>query len=175
MTSAESGNQLQSISLAFQGFVVGLILVVFSMISLQVANVQFGLSFLPVAAFLFWPDRASYTWSLFFIFLIGMFHDFVSFGPLGLRTICYLLLFIAMGGGLRMKLNLGAALGGFTLGIGFILTVIMMIGRLFMGYWPSWTNLMTDGLASVMVFPIIFWLLSLRNSIVPDHERREVR
>lgn len=174
MTDREGVSRLQSISHALQGAGFTLVLVIFSTLSLQIGIFQFGLSFIPVAGLLFWPEKASKTWSLGCIFLLGLLQDGLSFGPLGLYALCYLALFMTVGGGLKERFGLLSAVSAFILAAGFVAVELLVFGKLFLGYWPVWSGLVFDVIASTITFPVIYWLLTLRDALFLRSDERRI-
>lgn len=161
MIQKESANQLNSISLSLQGFVVGIALIFPALLSLDFLGGHIALGFLPVAAVFLWPRAASYSWSLPCIFLIGLFYGMVSASPLGMWSLALLILYIALGGGIAHKGGLARAIIGFSLCVLLCLIVVLLVGRLSLGQWPRINTLLLNAVASIVAFPIIYWIRSL--------------
>jgi len=173
MSEKESANRLQSLSRAFQGFVVGIILIYAALINIDFGGFHVGFVFLPVAAIFLWPRKASHSWSLIFIFMLGFFHDIISAGPLGVWAICYLGLFVLLGGGVSQKIGHSRAYGGFALSVGLVMVLTIILGRIATGHWPGWVGLFVNALSAILLFPLIFWLRNLAYLILADPEKRE--
>ncbi len=158
MTRDVTVYRLRSVTLAFQGLAGGLLLVFIALINLDMGAFKTGFIFLPVAIVYLWPVRASYTWSLICIFLLGIFYDFASNGPLGLWTLCYLALFIVLGGGARTTIRFPAAFLWFLLSMSFVCCLAMLLGRFALGQWPNGLEIAKSMLTTAVVFPLIFWI-----------------
>jgi len=161
MIQKESANQVNSISLSLQGLVFGMILIFPALLSMDVLGGHITLSFLPVAAVYLWPRAASYSWSLPGIFLIGLSYDMASASPMGMWTLAFLILFVVLGGGIAHPGGLSRAVGGFSLSVLLCFIVVLIVGRLFMGQWPHIFTLLANAVASIIIFPIIYWIRSM--------------
>ncbi len=161
MTDQKTVSQTQSFSLALQGFLAGIIIVFLSLLSLDLGILHFGFSFLPVFIIYFWPCAASYTWSLFFIFLLGMYYDIASANPLGIWTLTFLILFMTLDGVPKSKSGLGITIIEFSLCVMFSAIVAFLFGWLSLGRPPQIVTLFGNAVASIVVFPIFYWLRSL--------------
>ncbi|NNC36843.1 MAG: hypothetical protein EX271_07640 [Acidimicrobiales bacterium] len=174
MTDSGSLSQLQTISIALQALAAGIILVLFSNISFHTFGYGFGLSFIPIFALMYWPKNASRSWSLFFVFLMGVLQAAMSFTPLGLLAFCYLILFVVLGGEMTFSNRLAPAWGSYITCILFIGTLMYFVGSLVIGQWPNLIPIFTDAVASTIVFPMLFWLRKLISDFGPESERREI-
>lgn len=174
MTDTGSFSQLQTVSVALQGLLMGVILVVLSTINFHLLGIKFGLSFLPIAALLFWPKNASWNWSLLFVFVIGLLQATFSFTPLGLWAFCYLLLFIVMGSELSVGKTLSSAIGAYIGCVLFVAIILYFLGRLVIGEWPAIMPLTADAIASILVFPVVFWFRNLIRAFGTETEKREI-
>ncbi len=161
MIEKEAANRLQSFSWVLQGLAVGIILIFLALINLDLGRVHIGFMFLPVIAIFFWPVQASYSWSLISIFLLGLFHDIASDGPLGVWMLSYLLLFIIMGGGIGLRLGFRSSFLAFTLSLIFIVLCLYAIGYVSRGHIPDGIGIMLSLGAAVLLFPLVYWLRTL--------------
>lgn len=168
MSEQENAYRLNAFSGALQGLVIGIFLVFCALTNLKLGNVHVGFVFLPVAAIFYWPLKASYSLSLVCVFLLGLFHDVASNGPLGVWTLCYIFLFMIMGGGVRTKKNFSKALGGFVLALGFVFLLAFVFGFIALGRWPDLFGLLISVVSSIVVFPLCYWLHSLFSSLQND-------
>lgn len=174
MTDTSSLSHLQSISAALQGLAAGTILVFLSTISFQISGLTYGLSFAPIIALMYWPKKASRSWSFFFVFILGMLQATISFSPLGLWAFCYLSLFIILGGEISFSHRLTAAWGSFFLCVLFVGIILYFVGRLVLGQWPSLISMATDLVASILIFPLIFWVRNLAAAWGREPDRHEI-
>ena len=158
MNQTESLNQIQSISLALQGFGVGLLLIFPALLSLKVLGVVFGFLFLPVVAIYYWPRNASYFWSLFGVFSLGMIYDLIGAGPLGLWSLALLVLYIVLGAGASVQQGFVKSLLSFILSLIFVFFIVLIVGRLSMGQWPKIGTLIRNVLATIFIFPLLYWV-----------------
>lgn len=175
MSETTSSNLLQSFSNGLQGFGAGIILVLLSLLGIQIGGAYYGLSFIPVAAILFWPTKASRSWSLIFIFLVGLLQDLMSYGPIGMRAFTYLSVFIIIGEGFKGAKNFTSWLSGFMFVVFLAVTVIIVLGRLVFGEWPYWIPILCDTIASLFIFPLIYWVYTLIGALRSEPVKREIR
>lgn len=174
MTETSSLSQVQTISLALQALVGGIILVLFANVSFHIFGYEFGLFFTPIIALMYWPKRASRSWSLFFVFILGVLQAVISFEPLGLLAFCYLILFIVLGGEITFSKKTAPAWGSYIVCIGFVATLLYIVGRLVIGQWPDIIPLLADAIASILVFPVIFWVRNLLSDFGRESVKREI-
>ncbi len=158
MMGEERTNALLAFSFALQGLVLGVVLIFPSILSVDLPGFYFGLTFLPVAAIFYWPSNASYSWSLLAIFLVGLFYDLASAGPLGVWALSFLVLYIVLGGRAVVRSGLAGHFAGFSLCVICVFLLVVLFGRLALGHWPQIFNLLINGLATIAVFPLIYWL-----------------
>ena len=174
MKDSSSLSQLQTTSIALQGLAAGIILVFLSTINFQIFGLSFGLAYIPIIALMYWPKKASRSWSMIFVFIIGVLQSSISFSPPGLWAFCYLLLFIVLGGEITFSDRLSAAWGSFIICVLIVGVVLYFVGRLYLGQWPNLLPMTTDSIASILVFPLIFWARNLTSALRPESEKREI-
>jgi len=166
VTQKKSVSQTQTISLSFQGLVIGIILVFPAMLSMDIGNVHFGFSFLPVAVLYFWPRAASHTASLLSVFLLGVFYDMVSANTLGMWALAFLVVFLVLDNAPSVTTGLGRAIVGFILSLGLCFFVVLLVGWVSEGQLPQVGTMLLNALATVIVFPIIYWVYSTFNIVL---------
>ena len=165
MKQKKSISQVQSISLAFQGLVIGIILIFPSLLSMDIGSVHFGLSFLLVAVIYYWPRGASHNASLLSVFLLGIFYDMASANTLGMWALAFLVLFMVLDSVPKVKHGLGRAIVGFSLSLGLCFLVVLLVGWISMGKLPQVGTLFLNAIAAIIFFPIIYWVHSIFNTI----------
>ncbi len=161
MIENEAVNRLQSFSWVIQGVVVGVILTYLALLNLDFGRFHIGFMFLPVMAIFFWPVQASYSWSLIGIFLVGLFHDIASDGPLGIWMLSYLSLYLIMGGGIDMKYSFTASFLWFVLSLMFIVLCMFTIGYISLGHLPRGIGVLFNLGTALALFPLVYWLRTL--------------
>jgi len=161
MTPKKSVSQIQSISLSFQGAVFGMVLVFIALLSMDLGKLHFGFSFVPVAVIYYWPREASYTWSLLFIFLLGLFYDMSSASSLGMWTLAFIIIFLVLDGAPKGRSGLGRALVEYALSVMFCFVIVFLLGWLSLGRLPQVSILLGNAFASIVIFPIFYWLRSM--------------
>jgi len=161
MMEEERTNALLAFSYSVQGLGLGALLIFPAMLSVDLPGLHFALSFLPLTAIYFWPSKASYSWSLPAIFIYGLFYDMVSAGPLGIWALAFLILFISLGGGVTIKNGLLYNLLGYAVCVLFVFIFVLVLGRLSTGHWPQFHLLLTNALATIAVFPFLYWVRGL--------------
>ena len=154
-------SKVRSISLSFQGLIVGIGMVFLALLSMDIGNMNFGFSFLPVIVIYYWPSAASYSWSLLCVFLFGLFYDMASANTLGMWALAFLVLFMVLDGAPRGRSGLGRALIEYALTVLFCLVVVLLIGWISMGRLPQVGSLLGNAVASIAVFPIAYWIRSM--------------
>jgi len=165
MIQKKTVSQVQSISLSLQGLVIGIVLVFPALLSMDIGRVNFGFNFLPIAVIYYWPRAASYTWSLLCVFLLGLFYDMASANTLGMWALAFLVLFMVLDGVPTVKKGFGRTITGFTLSLLFCLVIVLLIGWISMGKLPPVGTLLLNAIASVAIFPIIYWAYNAFNII----------
>ncbi len=164
MSDKETAYRLNSFSGGLQGLLIGILLVFASLADINLGGLHVGFVFLPVIAIYFWPPLASYSLSLICVFLLGLLHDVASDGPIGIWTMSYMFLFMIMGGGVRTKQKFSTALGFFTLALGLVFFMSFVFGLFAMGRWPNIASLFVSALATILMFPLFYWLHALFSS-----------
>ena len=172
MKNFEAVNQIHAFSKAMKGTLAGLVLVMFSTTNMSVFDMNISPVFLPVFAILFWPVKASYTWSLLGVMGIGLFQDVLSAGPLGAWALVYLALFFILGRGVKTKMPLWNAWWLYAVFILFAALFVTLIGKLILRIWPDMSGLMANAVLSVLIFPICYFIRSL---IVPEARQARIR
>jgi hypothetical protein len=166
MSQNESAYRLRSITFAFQGLLSGIVLVFFSLANLDLGVFNVGFIFIPVAAILFWPTGASYTWSLLCVFLLGLFHDMASAQPLGIWAVSYLVLFVLLGKGVNVNIKFISAFLGYMISVLFVIALSFILGLVALGQWPNGGAMVLGAVLSVLAFPIIYGLRWLANFVL---------
>ena len=161
MIGEERTNNLLAFSYALQGLVLGIFLSFFAMLSIDLPGLVFGLTFLPLAAIFYWPEKASYSWSVFAVFVFGLFYDIISAGPLGVWALSLLVLYIVLGERAVRKPGFSEHIVGYALCVVFVFILVSVFGRLSMGHWPQIFGLLINALASIAVFPFLYWVRSI--------------
>lgn len=161
MSIEEAANPLQAFTKALQGLLFGFILVVFSLITIDFGSVEIGLTFLPLIAIVLWPNRASVSWSLVSMFLLGLFMDIVSGGPIGLWAFSYLVINLVIGENVRLGMGFLQSYWWFFVAIVIAIGLLFVLGGLVLGHWPRWQGLGFDMFGALFVFPIFYWLKTL--------------
>lgn len=165
----KSVSSLEASSRALQGLALGMILVFLSAANFQIGGQVVNLSFIPLAAILLWPGKASYSWSLFALFLLGMFRDVLADIPTGFSSLIYIGLFVIIGGAVGRKWTFDATIGAYTACVVAVGLAMTVLGRVFLGSWPNATTLIYEGIFSIVFFPLIYWI---RSWFLPTDSRR---
>lgn len=158
MNEQEAPNSIRSLSGALQGLTSGFIVVFLALVHFDLSGHHIGFILFPVAVIYLWPSHASHSWSLFCIFLLGIFHDLASDGPLGIWAVCYLLLFIIMGKGIGRNVTFRRAVSGFGLSLLFVAGLSYGLGFVSLGAPPNIVSLLISVLTALLFFPLLFWL-----------------
>lgn len=168
MSDHEAPNSIRSFSGALQGLGIGFLLVFMALTHLDLGGYHIGFILLPVATIYLWPVHASYSWSLLCIFLLGIFHDLASDGPLGVWAISYLLLFLIMGRGVGRHIAFGQAMGGFALSLLFVAVVSYGFGFVALGASPNIGGMLVSILTALLFFPLLYWVRHLFGTLNND-------
>jgi cell shape-determining protein MreD len=170
MMQKKTVSQTQSISLSFQGLVIGIVLVFPALLSMDIGGVYFGFNFLPVAVLYYWPRAASHTWSLLSVFLLGVFYDMASANTLGMWTLAFLVVFMVLDSTGNVKTGFGRAMVGFTMSLGLCLVIVLLIGWMSMGQLPQVGTLLLNAVATIAIFPIFYWVHNIFSYVrAPSH------
>ncbi|MEE9272655.1 MAG: hypothetical protein V3U57_05250 [Robiginitomaculum sp.] len=168
MSKPEQTNALQTLSRAIQGFIFCLVLIFFSLSSVEIFGQYFRLAFLPFAGLFLWPLQASKRWSLVFVFILGVLYDIFSGGPMGIWALSFLIYFIAVNEGIRgIKDKLGwlQALGLFFVTLIFLGAIAAVLNRVSLGIWPSRIIIVNTVVVTLIAFPLIYWIRNLLSFI----------
>ena len=161
MSEREDVNNLHSFTQAIQGLLLGVLLAYLALINFDFGHMHISLMFLPIAAIFLWPQKASKTWSLVFVFILGLFFDTLTSGPIGVWGLSYLLLFTILDGGIGQKIGGFLAFASFALTLFVVYGFVLVSGRFALSHWPDAGSLAINALASLCVFPIIYGIAML--------------
>ncbi len=161
MNTAEHISDLQAFSSALQGFVMGVVLMYFGLINITIFGHVYQLTFLPVLAVVLWPRQASYSWSLGFVFLLGLLMDMSSGGVLGVWAFTLLVLFLILGGGLKHVYGFVHVISVYILSLVIVMISLLLLGRLAIGQWVSVFSMIGDSVFCILVFPVAYWFYKL--------------
>jgi len=173
MSAQEDANSLHSFTQAFKGLGLGIVLAYLALVSFDFGRVHISFMFLPLAAVFLWPRNASTAWSLVFVFILGVFFDVITSGPLGVWGLSYLLIFILFDGGVGQSMKGTLAFAGFAFALFLVYCLSLIFGRLAMGHWPDGLSLAVNAAASLAVFPICYGVFALASGSLkqPSHTR----
>lgn len=173
MSQNESANQIQSISLALQGLLLGFLLIYPALQGINIFGLQLGFIFLPIVAVYYWPDQASYSWSLICVFLLGLTYDLISAGPIGLWSLSFLILYLVLSASERVNDGVLRGTFAYALCLALVLVLLLVLGRVAVGRLPQFGVLFMNAVASIAVFPFLYWLRSLARAVrgTPDISR----
>lgn len=161
----------QAISLAFQGTLALLVMILLSLVNISGASWTVSLTALPMIAIYLWPFRAHYVWSIWAVVLLGLLLDSLTGGPLGLWALVNFILFIMIEPQARRP---GGTLFGhwlqFCIFSAIAMVAALMLGRISMGQWPSIPLLAGQACVSILLFPVFCRLVS-----ITDYRRRDER
>jgi cell division protein FtsW (lipid II flippase) len=77
-----------------------------------------------------------------------------------LWAFCYLAAYLALRVELRNADSFRRSFAGYVVYLIVLVLLLLLLGRLVLDTWPSWLPLLNDAVASLLVFPLIFWLRS---------------
>jgi len=155
--------RLSAIVWAGLPFVLSLLCVMLYVAPLRVGNFTIPMPLFPFMAVYFWsmtrPDYMPYV----AIFLIGLFQDVLTGGPVGLWALSYLLTVVIV----STQIDVIAGRGRSALWAGFILAAIVAtmlvwtIARIALGPDPAGGRLGSEMLLSVLTYPLVGRLFAL--------------
>ncbi|PHR60459.1 MAG: hypothetical protein COA43_07030 [Robiginitomaculum sp.] len=157
MNEKESANSLVSFSWTLQGLAFGVVLSIMALMNLEIGRFHVEFIFLPLLVLYFWPVKASHSWSLICIFMLGIFHDIASNGPIGLWALVYLIVFVTLGGGLGGKAGFRKSLFWFILIQAGVIVCVYVIGYVVFAQSVNILQLLMNGVIVLCVFPLVFW------------------
>lgn len=132
-----------------------------------------ALTFLPVIGVCLWPRFSNPTGSILLLLVFGILLDFLTFEPLGMRSLVYLIIFTVFRPDLRLKdfrFNMA-----FAYWMGAI--VLSLILSYFLGWFghstrPQWGELLLQGLMATFLFPLVYSVRYVFKTLVRDVGQR---
>lgn len=172
-----AASNVQAISWALQTTFAAIILVLFSLLHINFGGPgrAWSLSFalVPIAIIYLWPFQSHRILSVWAVLFIGLFHDFLSGGPLGVWAIIYTIMFLILDPvNTRRRYTLGNHMLIFSLVCCSSAVMSFCLGRIALGQWPVVSLLAQQTVVTILVFPIIY-KLSRWASILLSGDRRE--
>ncbi len=167
----ESANIAKSRSLALQGVLMGVVLALFSMISISAARLETTLAFLPLMAIFLWPRGASRTLSGLGVFVVGLLVDILVGGPLGLWALIYLCEFALLNPDERARdIGFRELWLRFATWVGLTAVLISVLGRFFIAGATAIWPLVAQGLTAIILFPAIYLVHQIITRIFGDDD-----
>ena len=135
------------------------ILCVVSQIGMSFEGLQFGFLVLPTLAIYLWPTGANPVLSLLGIFAVGFFQDYLSYGPVGLWSVTWIVLFLIYRPDLR---NTSRFLLWQWLGAGIVLAGVwafqIALAKFVLDFSINIRSLSLSVLIILAVFPVFYFL-----------------
>lgn len=157
MAAFDSLSLSRSRERALQGFAFTLVLSLIGTLSVKVGNQVFGFAMLPVLGAFLWPRLADPFASVISLFLVGILNDLMGEGVIGLSSVTFIFIFILLRPDLR-----DARLGVLPLWLRWTVLSLLIVlaqfllGRVFLGYYPSLGQQLRLALMAAICFPVIY-------------------
>ena len=145
--------------LAIGSVLIIAILCILSQMTFNVGVRKISFLMVPCLAIYVWPRGANPTFSIIGIFAVGFFQDYLSFGPIGLWALTWLIVFLAFRPETQVKpVSFLGQLGG----VSFVLAVVVLVqwglAKFILGQAVDIKSLAFLALIAIFVFPAIFGL-----------------
>lgn len=143
--------------LALSGFFGTAILCCLSQLNFVVAGGNWTFAFLPCVGIFLWPKGANSTVSLVSMFVLGLFQDHISFGPIGLWPLIWTTFFLIYRPEARSRnYALLAMWGRSVIGIVIVMGLHFLLGSFVFNQLPDGKIILMSGLTAIALFPAVW-------------------
>ena len=135
------------------------LLCVISQMTINLGVKTFSFLMIPTFAIYLWPRGANPILSLVGICMVGFFQDYLSYGPLGVWSLCWLLLFLIYRPDMRVKPEtlIGQWAGAFLVLL-CVSSLQWVLGQFVLGQAMSLQSLILSAAAAFTIFPLIYFI-----------------
>ncbi len=145
------------------------LLTLFATLHINLFGQSVALTFLPVIGVCLWPRFSNPPASIVLLFIFGLLLDFLTFEPLGIRSLIYLIIFTVFRPDLRLKsFRFNMALAYWIGAILLSLILSYFLGWLGRSVKPEWTALLYQGLLAMALFPLIYGIRHIFKTLMKD-------
>lgn len=134
--------------------VVGLLLYV---TPVRILGIMVPMPLFPLMAIFFWAMARPQLMPPVVVFLIGLFQDLLTGGPLGLWAFAYLIGYAVMS--TQADGLMGRSRGMLWMAFGFMVVLTLaaaaLAGSLIAGDPPQWASLFAQGIATFLIYPVM--------------------
>lgn len=157
----------------WKGAVFLLFLVFISVLNVNIGGRTIAFIFLPLMGVCLWPRTDKTIQSILVIFLMGLFLDLLSAGPLGLWALIFLTVFGVFRPHMRSKPhNFRSAFTLWIMALIIAFIASFLLGWFALGSRPEFTVLVYQALAALVLFPLIYAIRHLGRYILTDPDLR---
>ena len=161
----------QSRRLAIVSVLVMAVLCVLSQMTFNVGARKISFLMVPCLAIYVWPRGANPTFSILGICALGFFQDFLSYGPIGLWALTWLILFLALRPEARAKpVSFLGQLGGISVVLAAVVVVQWGLAKFVLGQIVDMKSLAFLAIIALAVFPPIFGLRTYFAKMFTDRD-----
>lgn len=152
--------------------VLGLaVLCVLSQMTFNIGARKISFLMVPCLAIYVWPRGANSTFSIIAICAVGFFQDYLSYGPIGLWALTWLIVFLTFRPETRAKpVTFLGQLGGVSYVLGAVVFVQWGLARFVLGQTVDMISLAFLAIIALFVFPPIFGLRVYFTRIFTDRD-----
>lgn len=155
----------------WKGVLLLLALTVLSVLTIDIFGRKISFMFLPLMAVFLWPRLESPIASIVYILLFGLLLDMLSAGPLGLWPLIFLSVFALFGPHKRLNpQSFFSALYLWLAALTFALIAAYFLGWFAIGRQPDIGPLLYQGIAAIILFPVVFGIRHVGRSLFSDSD-----
>jgi rod shape-determining protein MreD len=149
--------RLSAVIWAVLPFLLSLLCVMLYVAPLRIGNFTIPMPLFPFMAIYFWSVTRPAFMPYIAIFLIGLFQDVLTGGPVGLWALSYLLTVVIISTQIDVIAGRGrsALWAGFMLAAVVVMALVWIIARIALGPEPAGGRLGSEMLLSVLVYPLV--------------------
>lgn len=157
----------------WRGGVTMLLLTLLATLHVNIGGQSIALTFLPVIGVCLWPRFSNPPGSILLLLLFGILLDFLTFEPLGMRSLIYLTIFAVFRPDLRLKdFRFKMAFGYWVGAIVLSLFLSYVLGWLNHSLRPQWSTLLYQGLVATCLFPLVYSIRHIFKTLARDVGQR---
>ena len=157
----------------WRGGVTMFLLTLLATLHVNIFSHSIALTFLPVIGVCLWPRFSNPVVSILLLLLYGLLLDFLTFEPLGMRSLIYLVIFTVFRPDLRLKdFRFKMAFAYWMGAIILSLVLSYFLGWLGRSVQPAWSTLLFQGLLATLFFPLIYGIRYIFKTLMQDVGQR---
>lgn len=149
--------RLSTLVWAVLPFLLSLLCVMLYVAPLRLGNFTIPMPLFPFMAIYFWSMTRPEYMPYIAVFLIGLFQDLLTGGPVGLWALTYLLSVVFLSTQVEIIAGRGRSVmwAGFVLAILMVTILVWIFARIALGPNPAGGHLVTEMVLSVLAYPLV--------------------